>query len=330
MLEGTGEVLLRIVDLATYFYVPEGVVKAADGVDLEVRKGEILAVVGESGSGKSVTALSAMRLIPKPPGRILRGQVLYRGEDLLEVSEREMQAVRGKRISMIFQNPHAALTPLIKTGSQLVETVVRHRDVRGEKALGLIFTLLRRLGIERPEPTLRSYPFEASMGTSQRVMLAMALLGQPELLIADEPTSMLDAIAQLEILQLIKDLKDEFGMAVWLITHDFGVVSLMADRVVVMYASQVVETGDAESLLGQPKHPYTVGLIESVPVPGARVERLAQIPGEIPDPKRLPPGCHFAPRCQSVMDVCRHKKPPDVRIERDRSVRCWLFADGHE
>ncbi len=324
----SGPALLEARDLVTYFYVPDGVVKAVDGASFSIRKGEVLTVVGESGSGKSVTALAAMRLVPEPPGRTLQGEVLFDGEDLLKKSRREIQAVRGGRISMIFQNPYAAMNPLIRIGDQLTETVRRHRQAKGGAARDLISAMLERLGVEHPGSIFRSYPFEVSMGVSQRVMLASALLGQPELLIADEPTTMLDAIAQVEILKLIRELKEELRMAVWLITHDFGVVSVMSDRVVVMYAGKPVESGEAGRVLNFPQHPYTQGLINSVPVPGAGTSRLVQIPGEIPDPKRLPPGCRFAPRCPRVMARCRVEEPPVVALAGGGQARCWLHADG--
>lgn len=320
------EPLLDIEDLVTYFEAPDGVVRAVDGVNLSIGRGEVLAVVGESGSGKSVTALSALRLLPEPPSRTLRGTVWFHGQDLLKKSSREMQSVRGRRISMIFQNPYTALNPLIRIGDQLVETVRRHREVSRHDSFGIVEALLIRLGIKEPSGTLKSFPFEVSMGASQRVMLASALLGQPELLIADEPTTMLDAIAQVEILTLIRELQAELGMSVWLITHDFGVVSYMADRVVVMYAGQAVESGTVRRVLDNPKHPYTAGLINSVPIAGARTSRLVQIPGEIPDPKRLPVGCRFAPRCPKVMDVCRSNEPPSVILPEGGKSRCWLNA----
>ena len=323
-----GQTLLEARDLVTYFYVPDGIVKAVDGVSLSIRKGETLTVVGESGSGKSVTALAALRLIPEPPGRTLRGEVLFEGEDLLKKGPREMQAIRGARISMIFQNPYAAMNPLIRIGDQLEEMVSRHRRVRGSGARDLIVTMLERLGVEQPTSVLGSFPFEVSMGVNQRVMLASGLLGQPDLLIADEPTTMLDAIAQVEILNLIRELKDELHMSVWLITHDFGVVSLMSDRIVVMYAGQPVESGTAEQVLKAPRHPYTQGLIHSVPVPGVQARRLMQIPGDIPDPKRLPEGCRFAPRCPRATDVCRAKEPPVFALADGGQSRCWLHVDG--
>jgi peptide/nickel transport system ATP-binding protein len=323
-----GTPLLALNNLVTYFFVPDGVIKAVDGASFEIRRGEVLTVVGESGSGKSVTALAAMRLIPEPPGKTLQGEVVFDGEDLLKKTRREMRAIRGNRIAMIFQNSYAALNPLIKIGNQLTETVKKHRHAKGKEAVDLACSMLERLGIEHPRSILRSYPFEVSMGATQRVMLAGALLGQPDLLIADEPTTMLDAIAQVEILRLIKELKDELGMTVWLITHDFGVVSVISDRVIVMYAGKPVEYGEADRILRRPKHPYTVGLIDSVPLPGTNVKRLNQIPGEIPDPKRLPSGCSFAPRCPKVMDICRAVDPPMTRLDEGGQAKCWLYAES--
>lgn len=319
------EQVLKISNLVTYFYVSDGIVKAVDGVNLEINKGEVVGVVGESGSGKSVTALAAMRLIPDPPGKILQGEVLFLGEDLMKKKPREMQAIRGAGISMIFQNPHAALNPLLKLGHQLIEVTTRHRHADHTEVLELVLDMLRRVGIKEPLEIIKSYPFNVSAGTCQRVMLAMALLCEPRLLIADEPTTLLDTIAQVEVLGLIKKLKDEMDMAVWYITHDFGAISLMSDRVVVMYAGKPMESADTETVLRNPKHPYAEGLINSVPVPGRKVERLKQIPGEIPNPIRLPPGCSFAPRCPRVMDICRHEEPPYVRLNKGHTVKCWLY-----
>ena len=320
--------LLQLVDLTTHFHVPDGVVRAAEGVDLEVRSGEVVAVVGESGSGKSVTALSAMRLVAEPPGKIVRGKVLFHGEDLLVKTRVEMQAIRGRRISMIFQNPFAALNPLISIGDQLRETLHRHRDVPRRQARAQIEESLARLGIAEPGRVLDSRPYQASGGMNQRVMLALALLGEPELLIADEPTTMLDAMTQMDIFQLMLKIQRETNMSIWLITHDFGVVALMADRVVVMYAGTPVESADRKTILQDPKHPYTAGLIGSVPAMGSKAKRLTQIPGEPPDLRALPRGCSFAPRCPRVMDVCRAEDPPSVRLADGTAVKCWLYANG--
>jgi peptide/nickel transport system ATP-binding protein len=281
--------------------------------------------VGESGSGKSVTGLSIMGLI-REPGRIERGEIRFSGIDLARLTQRAMQDVRGTRIAMIFQNPFTALHPFFRIGDQMAETI-RHKagEGRGE-AMRRAAGLLERIGLDRPDRILASYPAEVSAGVCQQVMLAMALIGEPELLIADEPTTNLDAVAQVQILDLVKALRDATHMAVLLITHDFGVVSRMADRVVVMYAGRPAERGSADDVLSDPRHPYSVGLIESVPVPGRKVERLKQIPGEIPDVMRLPPGCSFRPRCPRAMAACADD-PPDFPIAAGRSARCWLH-DG--
>ena len=321
-----GAALLRVVDLTTHFHLPNGIVRAAEGVGLEVRSGEVVAVVGESGSGKSVTALSALRLIAEPPGRIVRGKVLFHGENLLAKTRTEMQGIRGRRISMIFQNPYAALNPLISIGNQLRETLKRHRDVGRRQATAIVEESLSRLGIREPRRVLRSRPYQVSGGMNQRVMLALALLGEPELLIADEPTTMLDAMTQMDIFRLMSRLQRDTGMSIWLITHDFGVVALMADRVVVMYAGTVVETAERRTILRDPKHPYTSGLIRSVPAMGAKAERLSQIAGEPPDPRARPRGCRFAPRCPKAMDICRAETPPSLQSADGAVVKCWLYA----
>lgn len=318
--------VLKVSNLVTYFYVSDGIVKAVDGMNLEISKGEVVGVVGESGSGKSVTALAAMRLIPDPPGKVLSGEVLFLGEDLMKKKPAEMQSIRGGGISMIFQNPHGALNPLLKLGDQLTEVTTRHRHANRREVLELVLDMLQRVGIKEPLLTMDSYPFNVSAGSCQRVMLAMALLCEPSLLIADEPTTLLDAIAQVEVLRLIKKLKDELDMAVWYITHDFGAVSLMSDRIIVMYAGKPVESADADTVLRNPQHPYSVGLINSVPVPGRKVERLKQIPGEIPNPIRLPLGCSFAPRCLRAMDICRCEEPPSVQLNEGHTAKCWLYT----
>lgn len=318
--------IVQISNLVTHFYVPGGVVKAVDGVDLEIREEEILTVVGESGSGKSVTALSIMRLIQEP-GRILRGQILFDGVDLLKLSGRQMDSIRGDRISMIFQNPYTSLHPYFKIADQTAEAIRLRRGIGTAVALDQVADMFERLGIEEPRAVLASYPFEVSAGVCQRIMLAMALMSNPKLLIADEPTTNLDAMTQIQILDLIREMRDELHMSVLLITHDFGVVSKMADRVIVMYAGRPVESGPAREVLGDPQHPYSVGLINSVPTPGHVTDKLFQIPGEVPDVMRLPPGCSFRPRCGRAMDAC-HRDPAMAGIGAEHAVRCWLFADG--
>lgn len=322
------EPLLSITDLATYFFLANGVVKAVDGVNLTVEQEEILTIVGESGSGKSVTALSIMGLI-QPPGRVVRGSVMFAGRDLLTLSQREMESVRGLGIGMIFQNPFTSLHPYFRIGHQMTEPIRLRKRTTKAAARREVADMLVRIGIEAPDAVLDSFPFEVSAGVNQRVMLAIALLGNPRLLIADEPTTNLDAMAQVQILDLIKELRDTFHMSVLLITHDFGVVSRMADRIVVMYAARQVETGSAADILSAPQHPYSIGLINSVPAPGVKRTRLQQIPGEVPDVMRLPPGCSFRPRCPHAMDLC-HRDPPMTALKPAHEARCWLFSADAE
>ena len=319
------EPLLRVSDLATWFHTRDGVVKAVDGVDLEIGREEIVTVVGESGSGKSVTALSIMRLI-QAPGWIERGAILFDGNDLLTLGPAEIGSIRGTRISMIFQNPYASLHPSFRIGEQMSEPLVLRGADRTE-ATRRSAGMLERIGVADPSRVMRGFAFEVSAGVCQRVMLAMALMSDPELLIADEPTTNLDAIAQVQILDLIRQMRHEIRMSVLLITHDFGVVSKMADQVVVMYAGRQVESGGVEAVLDGPCHPYTVGLIESVPRPGHAVERLRQIAGEAPDVLRLPPGCSFRPRCPQAAETCG-QAPPVVSVGRDHLARCWRLAPG--
>ena len=322
------EPMLSITDLATYFFLANGVVKAVDGVNLTVEQEEILTIVGESGSGKSVTALSIMGLI-QPPGRVVRGSVMFEGRDLLTLSQREMESVRGLGIGMIFQNPFTSLHPYFRIGHQMTEPIRLRKRTTKAAARREVADMLVRIGIEAPDTVLDSFPFEVSAGVNQRVMLAIALLGNPRLLIADEPTTNLDAMAQVQILDLIKELRDTFHMSVLLITHDFGVVSRMADRIVVMYAARQVETGSAADILSAPQHPYSIGLINSVPAPGEKRTRLQQIPGEVPDVMRLPPGCSFRPRCPHAMDLC-HRDPPMTALKPAHEARCWLFSADAE
>ena len=320
------ETLLRIADLATYFHVSNGTVKAVDGVDLEVGREEIVTIVGESGSGKSVTALSILGLIQEP-GRIERGAIHFDGIDLLQLDPEAMRSMRGARISMIFQNPYTSLHPYFRIGDQMTETLMVRGTASRRDATADAVDMLAQIGVPAPEQVLQSYPFEVSAGVCQRVMLAMALMSRPELLIADEPTTNLDAVAQVQILDLIREMRDEYRMSVLLITHDFGVVSKMADRVVVMYAGRQVESGNADHVLEGARHPYTEGLIRSVPVPGRTTGRLHQIPGEVPDLFRLAPGCSFRPRCSHAMASCV-RMPPLLPVGPGQLARCWLYSDG--
>ncbi len=326
--------LLEVKGLKTYFYTEDGVVRAVDGVNFEVYPGEVLGIVGESGCGKSVTSLSIMRLISKP-GRVDAGEILLDGENLLNLSEEEMTKVRGNRISMIFQQPQTALNPVFKVGDQLAEVLSVHQDLGKDAGWRRAIQLLKMVGVPDPERRVEAYPHELSGGMAQRVMIAMALACIPELLIADEPTTALDVTIQAQILDLMRDMRREMGTSVILITHDLGVVAEMAERVAVMYAGEIVEQTDVNSLFDEPLHPYTQGLIGSIPVLGEIKEKLDVIPGSVPNLVNLPPGCRFAPRCQSrikyALNICTDVKPELEEIKTDHQVRCWLYqnAEGH-
>lgn len=326
--------LLEVKNLKTYFYTEDGVVHAVDGVDFHVAPGEVLGIVGESGCGKSVTSLSIMRLI-SAPGKIMEGEILFDGKNLVDADEEEMMQVRGNRISMIFQQPQSSLNPVFKAGDQISEVLNIHQDFGKEAGQQRAVELLKMVGI--PDPTRRadSFPHELSGGMAQRVMIAMALACVPDLLIADEPTTALDVTIQAQILDLMRDMKGQLGSAMILITHDLGVIAEMADRVAVMYAGEVVEETSVTSLFDEPLHPYTHGLIGSIPVLGERRGRLDVIPGTVPNLINPPPGCRFAPRCKARVEhnlnICNEKHPDLIEISKDHKVRCWLYqdADGH-
>jgi oligopeptide/dipeptide ABC transporter ATP-binding protein len=328
--------LLEVKNLKTYFYTEDGVVRAVDGVNFEVYPGEVLGLVGESGCGKSVTSLSIMRLIAKP-GRVDAGEILLDGENLLELPEQEMIKVRGNRISMIFQQPQTALNPVFKVGDQLSEVLNVHQDLGKDAGWKRAIQLLKMVGVPDPERRAEAYPHELSGGMAQRVMIAMALACVPELLIADEPTTALDVTIQAQILDLMRDLRREMGTSVILITHDLGVVAEMAERVAVMYAGEIVEQTDVNSLFDEPLHPYTQGLIGSIPVLGQIKERLDVIPGSVPNLINLPSGCRFAPRCQARfkygLSICTEIKPELDEVKPGHHVRCWLYTsastEGH-
>ncbi len=317
------EPLLELRDLHTHFFTDDGVVRAVDGVSYALRAGETLAVVGESGSGKSVTALSILRLVDSPPGRIVSGAVRFRGRDLLALAEPEMRAVRGREIAMIFQEPMTSLNPVHTCGAQVAEVLELHERLPRAGAHARAVELLRIVGIPAPEQRAREYPHQLSGGMRQRVMIAMALACRPAILIADEPTTALDVTVQAQILELIDRLRREFGMAVLLITHDLGVVAGNADRVAVMYAGQVVEQAPVHELFRSPAHPYTAGLLASLPRLGERRERLKMIPGQVPNPARFPAGCRFHPRCPIAQERCRTSEPTAHALSPDREVRCW-------
>ncbi|MFN3706541.1 MAG: ABC transporter ATP-binding protein [Thermoflexales bacterium] len=320
--------MLDVRGLKTYFYTEDGVVKAVDGVDLYVRRGETLGIVGESGCGKSVTSLSIMRLI-SPPGRIVEGKIIFDGVNLLELPEREMTKIRGNRISMIFQQPTSCLNPVFRIGDQVAEVLNIHQGLGREAGWARAVELLRMVGIPEPQKRAYAYPHEISGGQAQRVMIAMALACSPELLIADEPTTALDVTIQAQILDLMRDLRERIGTSIMLITHDMGVVAEMCDRVVVMYAGQVVEQADVRTLFARPLHPYTQGLLGSIPVLGQVRDRLDVIPGTVPNLIDPPPGCRFEPRCQkcegAVRERCIAEPPPLREVEPGHWVRTWLY-----
>jgi len=318
--------LLQVKDLKTYFYTDDGVVKAVDGVDFTIRKGETLGMVGESGCGKSVTALSVLRLIQEPPGKIVSGEIWFKGEELLKKNPEEMRKIRGNDISMIFQEPMTSLNPVYTIGAQISEAIVLHQKLDKEKALSKTIEVLKLVGIPSPETRVHVYPHELSGGQRQRVMIAMALSCNPDLLIADEPTTALDVTIQAQILELIKKLKEEIGMSVLMITHDLGVIAEVSDNVVVVYAGKAVEYADVVSIFKNPRHPYTMALHNSIPrltdKPGKKLE---VIQGGIPDPLALPSGCKFHPRCKFAIDLCKKEEPELEKIEDNHIVRCWMY-----
>ncbi|CAG0934604.1 Oligopeptide transport ATP-binding protein OppD [Thermoflexales bacterium] len=323
-----GEILLQIRDLRTSFYTHEGVVKAVDGVSFEVRRGEILGLVGESGCGKSVTSLSILRLIA-PPGQIDGGEILYEGRNLLELNTSEMTAMRGDRIAMIFQQPTSSLNPVFKVGDQIAEVLQIHQGLSKKEGQARAVELMMQVGISDPQRRVKAYPHEMSGGMAQRVMIAMALASKPDLLIADEPTTALDVTIQAQILDLMRNLQAEYGAAIILITHDLGVVAEMADRIAVMYAGQIVEEARTAELFDNPKHPYTQGLIASIPVLGEIKDELEVIPGNVPNLVNLPPGCRFAPRCRARvaagLTICTEQMPGLKPVALEHTARCWLY-----
>ena len=325
--------LLEVKNLKTYFFTEDGVVKAVDGVDITVKPGEVLGLVGESGCGKSVTSLSIMRLIGIP-GKIVEGEILFEGRDLLKLSEAEMVDMRGNRISMVFQQPQSSLNPVFKVGDQVGEVFQIHQNMGREESWERAVDLLRLVGIPDPESKAHSFPHEMSGGQAQRVMIAMALALNPQLLLADEPTTALDVTIQAQILDLISDLRYRMGTAVVLITHDLGVIAEMADRVAVMYAGRIVEQSGIKALFDKPLHPYTQGLIASIPVLGKIQDRLDVIPGSVPNLIGLPPGCKFAPRCRSRVEyeltICTEIEPDLVPVLPKHTVRCWLYQSFEE
>lgn len=319
--------LLDVKGLRTQFTREQGKVNAVDGVDLHVNKGEVLGLVGESGCGKSVTSLSIMRLLKNTPGKIVGGTVHFGDRDLVNLPENEMRKIRGKDIAMIFQEPMTSLNPVLKIGRQLEEAIMLHLKYEKKQARQHAIHMLDLVGIPRAAEIIHEYPHQLSGGMRQRVMIAMAMSCHPQLLIADEPTTALDVTIQAQILELMKKLKADNNMSILLITHDLGVVAEMCDRVVVMYAGRVVEEGDVLDIFDHPQHPYTKGLIRSVPKLRQPVKRLESIPGNVPDLTNMPRGCKFAPRCAEAMAIC-HEKEPELLVNEGRSCRCWLYDDA--
>lgn len=318
------EILLSVKNLKTHFFTEEGTVKAVDGIDFDLRRGEILGIVGESGSGKSVANLSFMRLIPQPPGKIVDGEIGFEGRNLLEFSENEMRAIRGNKISMIFQDPMTSLNPFLKISTQLVEVLREHKGMNKTESLKKAIDILDAVGIPDPAARVHDYPHQFSGGMRQRVMIAMGLLCQPKLLIADEPTTALDVTIQAQILDLLKKLQQEFHMAIILITHDLGVAAQLCDNIAVMYAGRIIEMGSAEDIFENPKHPYTLGLLKSIPRLDEKVtRRLETIPGNPPDLARLPVGCPYYPRCGFAIDRCLREYPQKEMIGASHYSQCW-------
>ena len=319
--------LLEVKDLKTYFETEDGVVKAVDGISFRLKRGETLGIVGESGSGKSVTNLSIIRLIPDPPGKIVSGEVVFNGQDILLLPTDAVRKIRGRQIAMIFQDPMTSLNPFLKISRQLMEMTELHLGHSKSQAYEHAIKMLETVGIPEARTRVDNYPHEFSGGMRQRVMIAMALSCKPELLIADEPTTALDVTIQAQILELIKKLKQETGTSVILITHDLGVVAGMTDHVIVMYAGKIFEQAKTSELFARPGNPYTKGLLKSVPDPTAEQGNLYQIPGSPPDVAHLKPGCPFAPRCERAEEICRKEFPPFVELTPDHHSLCHFAAE---
>lgn len=322
-----GEKILEIKGLRTCFYTDEGVIPAVDGVSIDLNEGETLAIVGESGCGKSVTSLSVLRLIRDPPGRITDGEILYRGRDLLKMSEREMQAIRGNDISMIFQEPMTSLNPVFTVGKQITESLKYHQDMCKDDAKKRAVEMIRLVGIPAPEKCFDNYPHQLSGGMRQRIMIAMALACSPKILIADEPTTALDVTIQAQILRLMVDLKRKMNTAIILITHDLGIVAQTAENVMVMYAGETVEYADVGTIFKRPMHPYTMGLLRSIPKINEDQGELYTIRGTVPSPKDYPSGCRFSPRCQFADERCRNERPLMTVEDDGHRVLCWKCGE---
>ena len=326
--QGTDDVVLSVKDLRTYFYTRWGTTKAVDGVSFDLRRGETLGLVGESGCGKSVTVLSVMRLVPIPPGRIVSGEVWLDGQDVLKLSERQMSHVRGSKISMILQDPMTALNPVFNIQNQVEEPLRIHQHLKGRSLYQQVIDALRRVRIPAPEIRVKDFPHQLSGGMRQRVVGAISISCSPLVLVADEPTTSLDVTIQAQYLRLLKDLQEQVGLSIIFITHDFGIVAKMCDRVNVMYAGRTVEEADVRSIFNEPTHPYTQALIGSLPKLEEDVQRLYSIEGQPPALYALPSGYSYHPRCSQVMDVCRLEYPPEFMPAESHMARCWLLKDS--
>jgi len=318
--------LLSVDNLKTYFYTEEGVVKAVDGIDFEIKKGECVGMVGESGCGKSVTALSIMRLLSVPPAKIVEGEIYFEGRNILSIDEAKMRKLRGRNISMIFQEPMTSLNPVLTIGDQICETIKLHQGIGKRQALEKAVKMLKSVEIPDASKRLKEYPHQMSGGMRQRVMIAIALSCDPELLIADEPTTALDVTIQAQILNLIKKLQEDLGLSILMITHNLGVIAEVSDKIVVVYAGKVVEYGNAKEIFCHPLHPYTVGLLKSLPrLDMKKEDKLQVIKGEVPDSLNSPSGCRFHPRCSFVQKNCKTEEPPLIVAEDMHRVRCWRY-----
>lgn len=325
----TGD-LLNIKNLRTYFYTSMGIVRAVDGVSFDVKKGEVLGLVGESACGKSVTGFSIMRLVPSPPGKIISGEIIFDGHNLLALSDKEMQRIRGARISMSFQDPMTYLNPVFRVGDQIAEAVMLHQNLDKKEAMEVAIETMKMVQIPKASERVMHYPHQFSGGMRQRVLLAIAICCNPLLLIADEPTTALDVIIQSEVLELIKDLKKRLGLSILLITHDLGIISDFADKIVIMYAGNIIESGETRSVFSEPKHPYTSGLLKSLPSIDMKGDKLVSISGMVPNPIHPPSGCKFHPRCPFVKEICKNERPLLQEVEKGHLSSCIRLAEISE
>ena len=324
------ENVLEVKDLKTYFFTNRGVVKAVDGVSFRLKAGETLGLVGESGCGKSITCLSILKLVPAPAGRIVGGEIIFEGENLLPKSEREMRRIRGRKISMILQDPMVSLNPLYTTGEQVAEPVKIHQKLAPNLVWEKVKEMLGLVKIPSPEVRMKEYPHQMSGGMRQRIVGAMVLSCQPRLLIADEPTTSLDVTIQAQFLKLLKEIQQEQNLSMIIVTHDLGIIAKVCDRVAVMYAGRIVENGDVREIFYSPAHPYTKALLGSLPKMEVKEERLYTIEGQPPELHDLPPGCSFSPRCPNVKEICKQEYPPQSIIKDEHLVHCWLFTSSKD